>query len=256
MLYIHKLNDLAPKTADVESVYLIRELKQKTPYPFTAERVGEYFSDFFWSDTDRLAMEQALVLIQPTIERVKQIAAEQNELHEPLNLQRAIQIIEEMLEPLQKNIAFAWEIQEWQKSFSSTFVPLFNAIPKLKTQEEKISANEKVNGLFQRVLRNNDFAFNAQDIVNEGEVSHITGLSESLARGFFFHVSLEEELKKVDFETIKTRIPAEKLAETERVQQQLETIKRGIERAYAANMRMVNWGLVMYAYVKWMMAGV
>ena len=66
MLYIHQLNQLTVKSAELESVYLIRELKQKTPYPLREEQLQNYFADFFISDTDKNVTEQALPLVQPT----------------------------------------------------------------------------------------------------------------------------------------------------------------------------------------------
>ena len=47
-----------------------------------------------------------------------------------------------------------------------------------------------------------------------------------------------------------------KVAEVEYIQKNIELIKKGIERAYDANMRMVNKALVLYAYVKWLNTGV
>ncbi len=251
MLYIHKLSNLAPKTADVESVYLIRELKQKTPYPLTEQAVSDYFSELMLSTTDKEQIEHALSLVQPTIEEFQQLLLEKDAVLETINIQRAIQVLQEMPEALRANLNYLMEMMHWQRTFAFTFVPLFNSIPKLKTDEEKVNCNQKVNALFQKVLRNEQFAFSHSDLVHEAHVSQMAGLQEGLGKGFLFNITLEEELKKISYETLRARLPQERLRQADHLANNVEIIKRGIERSYQANMNMVNWALVMYAYMKW-----
>ncbi|MEK6853628.1 MAG: hypothetical protein AABX64_03005, partial [Nanoarchaeota archaeon] len=129
---------------------------------------------------------------------------------------------------------------------------VLNQIPKLRTADEKMRVNEQVKGLFQFLLRNPNFAFQAQDMIHEGPVAQINGLAESMEKGFFFHVSLEEEYKKVDFATIKRRIPRQDLEKTAEIENHIRMIKKGLDAAYGANMRMVNLAVVLYSYVKWL----
>ena len=155
MLYIHQLNQLTVKSAELESVYLIRELKQKTPYPLREEQLQNYFAYFFISDTDKNVTEQALPLVQPTLEAVEALLAENNPLHEAINLQRAVQLLKELPLPIKNNILYFEEIAEWQKtSFIPEVTSLLNAIPKLRSQEEKQLHNQRLNEPFERVLRN------------------------------------------------------------------------------------------------------
>ena len=121
MLYIHKLSNLAPKTADVESVYLIRELKQKTPYPLTEQAVSDYFSELMLSTTDKEQIEHALSLVQPTIEEFQQLLLEKDTVLEVINIQRAIQVLQEMPEALRANLIYLMAMMHWQCAFPSTF---------------------------------------------------------------------------------------------------------------------------------------
>ncbi|MBI2125689.1 hypothetical protein HYU08_03995 [Candidatus Woesearchaeota archaeon] len=89
-------------------------------------------------------------------------------------------------------------------------------------------------------------------MVHEGPVAQVNGLVESMQKGFFFHVSLEEEYKKVDFNTIKRRVPAEELQRVEAIEQNILKIKRAADTAYNANMRMINLSVILYSYVKWL----
>ncbi len=256
MLYIHALHHLTPKTADVESVYLIREIKGKTPFPLKEQQMQEYFSDFLVSETDTQLMAQTLALVEPTIQAIEKLLQENDPLHESVALQRTLQMLKNVPLAMEKNLSFTEAIMYWQQG---TFIPdvtaVFNSLPTLKTREEKIAGNDQLKGIFGRILRNNDFAFKGHDLVNEGQVSEMNALQESLNKGFLFHYTLEEELRKESFENIKQRIPPARVQEVEQIKKNIEEIKKGVERAYQCNMRMVNTALVMYAYVKWLNSG-
>src|SRR3989338_3920141 len=219
MLYIHQLKHLTPKSAEVESVYLVRELKQKTPFPFDSDKVQEYFSEFTLSPTDIEMIDQATVLVPKTINMIKLVATQQNSIHEPINLQRAITLLNEMPPALHTNRAYVEATMLWQEGFVNEFVSLFNTLPKLRTPEEKRESNIRLNSIFQRVLRNDQFAFRFHDIINEAHVEHISGLHESLNKGFLFHRTLEEELKKLDFASLKLRLPPESVQEADLIQE-------------------------------------
>lgn len=256
MLYIHKLSDFQRKAAEVESVYLIRELKGKTPYPFTESKIGDYFADFFISRLDLEAMETTLNLVEPTIELVENLLREENPLYEKANLLRAVQVLKMMPVNLFNNLVYVQDIAEWQQQFITEATSILNAIPQLNRAEEKQLYNSKLSALFEKILRNQELSFNFMDIINEAHVSNVNGLIESFGRGYFFHYTLEEELKKASFESIQGRIPPEMLARVKEIEDNLFIIKKGIDRAYEANMRLVNCALVLYSYVKWMMSGV
>ena len=253
MLYIHELGHLNAKSADIESVYLIRELREKTPYPLENNTFAARFENLFVSQTDQEMIQQALYLVEPTLEALQQLIAEANPTYELLNLQRAVQILKEMPEALKTNLSYVNEIRPWQDVFVLEAVTTFNSIPHLRTPEEKTACNQKVNSLFQKVLRHSQFSFNFSDIVHEAQLFQIQGLQESMARGFLFHISLEEELKKVHYEVIKARLPEDTVRKVEHLRGNIEIIKKGVERAYNVNLRMIQWALIMYAYVKWLM---
>lgn len=252
LLYIHNLSHLTLRAADVESVQLIRDIKQKVPYPISEQKLMEHLSAFFVTEEDKNKMEIALFLVQPTLELVAKLAAEKNPLHEPPSLVRANQILTEMPSALDKNIQFADGICEWQNHFIKEAVEVFNALPKLRTREEKLAYNEKLNEFFRTILRNKEFTFNFVGMVNEVHTSHINGLIESINKGFLFHYTLEEELKKVNFDFIKGRIPKDKLDEVEAIKKNVTAIRNGVERAYEVNMRMITLAVVLYSYVKWL----
>ncbi len=253
LLYIHTLPHLSPRMAELESVYLVRELKQKVPYPLTPARLQEQFAEFVISPTDQELLVRALEAIAPVREAVQQILSEKNQLHEAVNVQRTLQILDELPGPLHNNLLYLQDLSAWQDSSISEVVPVLNSIPKLRSAEEKKACDQKLSVVFERILRNKQFAFRHDDLINEAFLAHITGLQEGLAKGYLFHYTLEEELKKASFEAIKARIPQYELERAETIRGSVTVIKRGVERAYQANFRMVQWATILYAYVKWAM---
>lgn len=254
MLYVHQLNLFTPKNAELESVYLIRELKQKTPYPFRPEALQATFSPLFVSATDIQVMEQALPLIPQMIEKLNELLRQQDTVYEAVNIQRAIQTLQEMPTALQNNLTFAQNVLAWQETAPNELLTLFHAIPRVRTPEERTTCNQQVNTVLQTVLRTNQLYFYHDDIVHEAHTSHLAGLRESLSKGFLFHIFLEEEIKKLPYVDWKERLPSEAVAEVEGIERNIQIIQKGIDRAYQLNMRMINCGLIIYSYIKWMMS--
>ncbi len=253
MLYIHQLNHLSQRMADLESVYLVRELKEKTPYPLREEKLAGLFSPFFVSPTELQAVDQSLSLVEPTMELVKALLEKQLPLYEAINLQRTIQMLGSLPTHLQNNLTFLQEFQIWQGSSHQEVASLLNRIPQLKMTEEKVKANGQVNALFMFLLRNKDFFFNYHDVINEGQVATGVSLEEGMEKGYFFHFTLEEETKKLGYNEIKLRIPSEELEAVAAIEKNITQIKKGIDIAYKANMRVVNLSVILYSYVKWLM---
>lgn len=238
--------------ADLESVYMVRNLREKVKLPLKEEVMEEAFCEFFVSSSELQAVEESVALVEPTIEMIRSLAQLESPLYEAVSLQRAIQALAPVTAALESNLSYLQQVQVWQATSSSALTALLNQIPKLRTQEEKLRVNDDIKGLFQFLLRNQGFVFYAPDMVHEGPVAQVNGLIETMQKGAFFHVSLEEEYKKVDVNTIKRRVPAEELQRVDAIEQNILKIKKGIDTAYNANMRMVNLSVVLYSYVKWL----
>lgn len=251
MLYLHRLNDLNPKTADNESLTLIRELKQKFNFPFSVPQVQESLEIYSLSPQELEKIKKALDTIEPTSGQIKRILAEKNPLHEPINLQRGIQILNSLVVPLQLNLAYLQERLDKQKELASQTTELLNSIPYLKTKEQKIEVNEKISRLFEEILRNKELSFRYLDIIHEGLINDLGGLKEGMAKNFFFHITLEEELRKADPHAIRNRIPLENLKEVEQIEDGLSQIYTGVETAYKVNYRMICLTVLLYSFVKW-----
>ena len=254
MLYIHQLKDLTPKSADIEVVPVIREIKTRTPLPLKEENVREYFELFFVSESEKKSMTRALEIIPAAINEIQALLNTKDPDYEPVNLQRAITMLKEIPPFLLNNLNYAKEIFDWQNELVAGFAPLFNQLTTLKTksQDEKIEVNNQLNNIFEKLLRSSEFSFNYRDVVSEGQTSRMKDLNESMEKGFFFHVLLEEEIKKQNFDLIKSRIPGEKLRKVDLTRMKISDIKRGVDAAYDLNMRMLQWALVVYGYIKWL----
>ena len=251
MLYVHKPTDLSRKAAEVESVYLIREAKTTVGFPLADQKVATAFAPYLLSAEDLENIKATYKLISPVTERLQKILGQADSLHEKVNLQRTLQILRNVPLNLINNLNFSQEILQWQDTFLQEVPLILNSVPKLRTKEEKIIMNQKISQWFEKILRNQQFMFNNLDIIHEGHKTNLGELSESMQNGFFFHVSLEEELKKLDFGTIKQRISAERLQEATEIETEILKINEGIEKTYQANLRLVHLAVLLYAYVKW-----
>jgi len=248
------LNHLTPKNAELESVYLVRELKQKLRYPLEEAKVRSSLDSFRIQASEVQVMQEGLKAIQPTAEKITHLLLQRDATHEPINVQRAIKQVKDLEAPLQNNIHYLQEMLLWQEAFAGGISNLLNAIPRLRSQEDKQAYNQKLKEIFSYILRNKEFLFNFSDIVGEGQQNSIRGLGESMQQGFFFKVTLEEELKKLEFKAIKMRLSNEQLRAAEDIAADITIIKQGIEKAYEVNLRMVHLAVHLYAYVKWMMS--
>lgn len=250
MLYIHSLKDLTPKTADIESIPIIREIKSKIKKPFTEEEFYNKFNEFFPVGAGIDEIKKASKLIEPTIEKIKKLIDENSPSYEAINLYRTVSMLEEIDQPLIENIKYSEEIKSMKDEAIKEVTFILNNISSAKTQEESIKLNERVNSLFRKVLRNADFAFNGNDMINEGKLARIKDLHESLGNGFLFHITVKEHLEKIDFNVIKNRIKHEELRPAEDVSRDIFEIKKGIQSAYDINMNMVNFSVIIYSYIK------
>lgn len=252
MLYIHTLKDLNPKSAEIESVMIMREIKDKNSYPLVEEKVKDQFSNFFISQTDIENMQQALTFIPTTLELIEQLPKTPGWEFELVNVERASVALKEMPEALQNNIEYAQSILNNQIFFAPEVTMILNKLPTLKSQEDKLKYEQRIKALFAELLRTSEFRFQFTDIVNEGQVERMNALIESMEKGFFFPVKIEEYLKKQEFNTISQRFPAEQIQKVSEITENIKHIQRGVTRAYEHNMRMINQSVVLYSYIKWL----
>lgn len=258
MLYIHKLADFNEKSVDIESITVIRDLKSRVGFPVTLTYFERLFDEHYVSEEDILLMENSHSLIEPTVQMVKGFIDSNNILYEPISLKRIYQVLNSIPNDFSNNLAYAKEMFLNQKQIVGDLIPLLNAIPSLKLREEKVAVNDKLNLFFDKVLRHReprgDLNFFYFDIIHEGHLSGLSAIEEGLKKGFIFHITLEEELKKTDFFDIKGRIPADILKSSEDLEKNIFAIRKGVQKAYMINMHMLNFAMMMYSCIKWVSA--
>ena len=155
------------------------------PLPFSKQKLEEYVLDCLIPKSEIEVIESKLPLVEPTINMVRELLIQKDRIHEPINLQRTIQILKTVSVPLLNNITYLKDIHLWQNESLNQAAELLNMIPKLNTKEEKIDVNEKINKIFEKILRNKEMCFNGTDIIHEGHISNFGALSESLANGSY-----------------------------------------------------------------------
>lgn len=250
MIYIHRLTDLNPKSAEIESTLIIRDLKRKSSYPFKPEMFQESFATFFMSDTDQEVISNSLKLVEPAIEELKSMSEKNDETYESINIKRAIDLLSELPQPMKTNILYADDISHWRGQLVFDLTETLNAIPKLTKKEDMVAHNDKLNGIFKQILRKDDMYFNSQGLVNEANIEHTDALVSSMENGFLFHILLEEEIKKIKFSIIRNRLPKSELDRFDRLKARILEIKRGVDRAYEHNMRMVQLAVIIYSFIR------
>ena len=249
MLYIHKLSDLNVKSAEIECVPIVRSIKL-SGFPISQQKLMELFSETSVSPGEIELIERALRLLGPALLALRQLLSKSDPVHEPVNLNRTVQNLNALEAPLLKNLEYARNILDFQQQFMGRAGALLNSISLLRTNEEKQAANAEVSSCFEKVLRNSGFSFSHQDLIFEAHTGVVRDLAESLSKGYLFHVTLEEELKKLVFADIKKRISAGDLAEAEAIEADVRQIKEGVDAAYRLNMHMVEWAVIFLSIIK------
>lgn len=220
MNYIHTLSDLSPRSAEIESVLLIRDLRYKTSFPLNEAQFCDYISGFFISGIDIDAISRAIELVPSIIEDISKRPATVT-YEDPLHVGRANAALAEIPDALANNLNYMKEIYAWQQEALPELVSLLNKIPLLK-EEEKPGYDEKITAIFTRLLRNSrDFKFSTEGMITEVHLSMIRNLAASMEKEV-----INDTKKKV----------------TE--------LKNAVERAYDNNLRMVSLAVALYAYVK------
>lgn len=250
MIYVHRLKDLNPKNAEIESIQVIREVKRNSHIPLTSENLRNHLNDLFISEADKSSIKNAIDYIEPAVNELKGLAAKNNPLYEAINLKRAISMLESLPSPIINNLAYLEEICSAKEQIIIEASNLINSIPKLRTPDEKAGFNKRLKEIFEKLLRNNEFYFNSANIAAEREIETITSLDESIKNGFIFHILIDEELKKVKFDFIRQRIPLAELQKADEIARKIAVIKTGVEAAYRRNMNIVNIAVILYSYVK------
>ena len=250
MIYIHKLDQLSPKLADIEVVPIIREIKLKIKIPLAKEEIIHTFTPYFVQEQDISTLEHSLEVVTLALQELKKLYDEKNPLYEQVNIARAMKMIQEIPGPLQQNLLYAKFLSQNKNLVLDEIFTILTSLPHCTTFEEKTALNHKISVLLTSLLRSDGFRFNCTDLVTEVHTSRIQDLSTMLADGLLFHIKIDEELNKVGFETIQLRIPKDRLLISERIRSQILEIKKGVDKAYKTNMLTIQFVLLLYSYIK------
>jgi hypothetical protein len=250
MIYIHKLNDLNVKTAEIESVYVLREIKKNVTLPITIEHVSKFSSNYFPRHEDLAIIKDSIDRIQPMLDLVSEMFQSQNMVYEPINLKRTATLLTELRTYLTNNFNYLSSIISSKDQMIIDIVLTLNSIKVQRTSEDRTRQNQKLSEIFEKLLRNQEFMFNSFDIVNEGRVESSNGLYDGFTHGFLFKFTLEEELKRIDFAGIKPRIPYVELQRSDKIAKEMLEIKSGVKRTYDCNIKLVEFSAMLYSYIK------
>ena len=250
MLYIHSPKDLNIKTAEVESVQIIRNVKGRLKIPVSKELLLNDFSQYLIDINNIDVIINSSEIVKPAISKINELIISRNSVYELINLGRAVSMLEELYEPMISNINYLKDIESWQNHKLGSLALILSSLPSARTTDEKIRLNNELNFIFKRILRNDQIMFNSNGMINEGKFARINDLNKSLNEGFFFHFTVKEHLDKVKYNEIKARIPDSELNKVNDIAKDIIEIKKGVDRAYDYNMKMVQLIVNIYSYLK------
>ncbi len=252
MIYIHALKDLNPKSVEIEIVPIVRQLKQSTMLPLSEEKIRSHFTAFFITKEDIGQMSKTLEMIPAVIQEITDLAKTNSANLEPVNLKRAVAELQALPAGLKNNIDYLQKILAMQETIVPKLTLLLNTIPSLKTKEDRMLYDKTIGAIFADILRNNDvFALHSADIIHEPHLARKDAAAEIMSTNAFFKVKMDEYLKKLTFEQISKRIPQEELAKAAEISKKIMEIKATIEKVYNLNMKMIEFAVTFYAYIRW-----
>lgn len=262
MLYIHTLQDLNPKIAEIEIVPIIRNMKNSYKIPITFENFRDSVHSFDIAPEDIIQIKNSLEKIR--LAMIKVIALASDKTYEIENIRRAYSTLNNIYFAIEGNIKYTEDIAQWIKDNSSEIVELLNKIPFDKTNQERVVRNNEISQVFKKMLRNNNFSFDHDDLVDESHVSKIKNLSESLKEGFLFRTQIQDFIKKnslycdiykIDIEKFNrctsSGLSEKSLNEVDEILKILEESTKGINVAFQSNMKVVNLSIYLLAFVRW-----
>jgi hypothetical protein len=250
-IYIHELQRLEPKAAEIESVRLVREIKRVNSYPITEQKLLAHLSKYFARQLDLDTMAYSISKLEPALKEIS-VFNSSDTLLEPLNIKRSVGILKEVDTALKNNLQYGMQMMALQQVMIPELVKAMNSLHDSKNAGEMIACNDRFSNIFEAILRNDKFALRHDDLIFEAPRAHISDLTRMIPNGYFFHILLEEEIRKAHFDEWKSRLPKSMVAQSDRIGQYAIEIEKGVDAAYQMNMRMINLALLLYAYVKWL----
>lgn len=250
MIYIHELKSLNPKSADIESVPIIRVIRESCRLPLSEESVRNIFSPFRIDEPEIGMMEKNVELTALAMEEIMGFY-KLSRNSEPINLKRVYTDLNEIQHRMKINIEFARKIIGWQDDSMQQIALLINKAPSLKTREDRMNYQKEISPLFEAVLRHDRFTFRFFDIINEAHTMRMKDLIEGMNEGIFFHKGIIEHLKNADFSTMRTMLPKEEISAADSIAAKIAEIKKCVDVCYDFNRRMVGFAVHLYSYIKW-----
>ena len=251
MIFVHELKALNHKSADIESVPIIRGLRERVRLPMTEEQAFSDFAGFMVKPSDIQAMEKTAELLPAAMQEIVDLS-EKSQNAEQINLKRAYTNLQEIQKHLTVNLGFAKLVFSWQFPATGRITGLINKMPALKTREDKMKFSSEVSPIFETVLRNDKFCLMFMDMVHEAHIEGIKAVVQSTEEGTFFHVEVDEHLKKTSFSERRKRLQQDELARFDSIAAKVAEIKNGVDTAYDVNKRMIGFAVQLYSYMKWL----
>jgi len=245
MIYIHRLFDLTPKTMESECVQRVRDLRKTITLPIVSEQIQREIEPYFLGAEQEVMINHALQLFPVVEEKLKALPGSP---FEPQNIQRALRTLKMVEGSLKFSLQYAHEVKQGKEQFYTNTASCMNTIYATTDPQQKFLQSKHLSSFVEKVLRHEEFYFNADGLVDEGSVEAIKSLHESIGTGFLFQRTMEDELKKRTFEHIRLRLLSEQITLSESIRADVGMIRKSIQTMYDHNLHMIELAITVYGF--------
>jgi len=219
-------------------------LKQKTndiSCP-SLELLQEIFKDCMTTDEELLLSEKAEDVLGPTLEGINWLMDDVKANpanYEAINIHRLKSTIEEIPPALEKNLAEMKHVISVQYAVPVAVKWLIDSAKTAVSGEELKKIFNEGFQLLCTLANDVQGELNPDLRINEAHQTHVDDMSQRFKKGYVYHWSIQDELKKVPFEEVFERLNQEQKDQFGKLSALLEALTTSVEMNYDFNWKQV-----------------
>jgi hypothetical protein len=160
--------------------------------------------------------------------------------YESINVHRLKATVEELPGPLKLNIGELKKVESLQHAVPVAVKDLINAARNANSPEELQKIPKDSFKLMCAIANDENGELKPDQRINESHRSHIKDISERFKTGYIYHWSIEDELKKIPFQDIFSRLEKEQQDRFHKLAKDLDKLNESVDVAYQLNWRQIS----------------
>ncbi|MFC1753878.1 hypothetical protein ACFL96_10905 [Thermoproteota archaeon] len=220
-------------------------LREKNPDLSTPslEALQKTFSDCMISEEEMIVIENGLTILPEVLERVKWFIEDiqkDPKNYESINVHRLKSTIEEIPKHLQKNVDELRKLMSFQHAVPVGVKQLIDAARNAKSPEELSQIPPQGFKLMCTAANDDKGVLCPDERINESHQSHMKDISERFKTGYVYHWSIEDELQKVPFAEIFSRLDTGQQDQFNTLSSLLDELNKAIDTTYNLNWKQIG----------------